>query len=1321
MNRHCCILRFISRNLPFGVLLLLQQTAYSQTEVRTVALFGEEAPGTATGTTFIRDFQYRLPVINDSGRVAFGGVLTGPGVNDTTKYGIWAESRFMNLHMVVRSGDPTVDFPGTMFTDFVPFPSANPTSYGIPVFTKSGNVMFQAITSNPSVPRGIWIAEQFPFLDPTVKAYVNQPTFISPPWESIGDIAPLLRVNDRNEVVFISDVGLLLSNQASQISAVLLGGQTVNIPELGDGVRFGGADNMIVTESGTVGFTGTFSYGGASNNYAIFTSRGGVLNVPFRSTQTLPGIPTGYTLGTFSIITMNRSEQLAFSSRLALGQGLTNSQGIWVVRGTGVEVVAVTGMPVGGDTSVYFAGFAYGLNETGTLHLTDAGAVVFFATLQGTGITVDNNNGVWQWKNGSLQSVVREGDHVPGQDSGVVFSNLAPNFSYPVVNAAGDILVLGSLKGPGITTSNDQCLFLVTRAGDFHIALREGTMIEVRPGDSRRLALIAYAGIGTRGAVSTGHDGRPMIFNNNGEFACLLGFTSFTYDGYFVVNVNKYLPTRRPVKVMHKDITGTLVPVANKEFETGFFYSGNVEDPYSFLQRRTTDDDGILYLDSTMYREGDEFLLVQRAHRESAVKRGHEAVDDDIYSIWYDNLIPDTLGRYTPDSLVNDPGALTTTILGHPTVRINLVVSIEWPAQAEYVNSLVQSIRHASNYLYDVTNGQACLGKVAIYDNKARWEDADIHIYASNLMTPRTKNTGSRTFEGRIALPPKWYGNPSLGPNGIVVEHPLDPNTSVNYRTLIHELGHYVFGFFDEYIDAAGGAIHPNINFGFMDSQYEDAIDPYTSEMSSNATPQYQSTKQFARRGKSCWQYFRDSYTKQYDGLWVEFVVPQNALRPAGIDYVPGPNDVVTTPDVAIDREMVISSTATGSTAAGHLTLLTAGGDVSGKADVTLWKDSFRSIHLGASNDYGWFRFLGADVGDWAFAEYEKNGKYHSLRWAIPPPLLASPSPQGALSDVVDLLPVAGSVRILSAVEFDPGGDAQFIARSTTGFSTAPVIELLQEGIAPSAYTLSGDSMAYRAAITDSLRSTQQFLFRAPDSLGQQFFVFHHHMLVTTDSLTTEIVGEMENIRFEFDSTAGGITEISVLSSGFPPPDGGIPPGQVRVSPVYALYNYPTTEVLAGRVTITYTVLSSTVGAIIYHWQNGWIPLVTLVDTSRSTASAHIDEQGWYAVFLDSASIIINNIGQQFDELPQEIKLHQNYPNPFNPITTIRYSLPKSSQVRLSIFNVLGQHVAVLVDEMQEAGYKSVEFHASQLTSGVYFYRLQAGTFVETKKLLLMK
>jgi hypothetical protein len=86
-----------------------------------------------------------------------------------------------------------------------------------------------------------------------------------------------------------------------------------------------------------------------------------------------------------------------------------------------------------------------------------------------------------------------------------------------------------------------------------------------------------------------------------------------------------------------------------------------------------------------------------------------------------------------------------------------------------------------------------------------------------------------------------------------------------------------------------------------------------------------------------------------------------------------------------------------------------------------------------------------------------------------------------------------------------------------------------------------------------------------------------------------------------------------------------------------------------------------------------------------------------------------------------EFSLAQNYPNPFNPSTTIRYGVPRKSRVLLTVYNTLGQHVATLVEGDQGAGYHEVRFDAAGLSSGVYFYRLQAGDFVSTKKLLLLK
>jgi hypothetical protein len=97
------------------------------------------------------------------------------------------------------------------------------------------------------------------------------------------------------------------------------------------------------------------------------------------------------------------------------------------------------------------------------------------------------------------------------------------------------------------------------------------------------------------------------------------------------------------------------------------------------------------------------------------------------------------------------------------------------------------------------------------------------------------------------------------------------------------------------------------------------------------------------------------------------------------------------------------------------------------------------------------------------------------------------------------------------------------------------------------------------------------------------------------------------------------------------------------------------------------------------------------------------------------------SVGTSDQSSPKAILLNQNFPNPFNPSTTIRYELPKSSVVRLSVFDILGRDVAVLVNERREAGVHEVKFDGSSLASGVFFYRIEAGSFVQTRKLLLVK
>ena len=118
--------------------------------------------------------------------------------------------------------------------------------------------------------------------------------------------------------------------------------------------------------------------------------------------------------------------------------------------------------------------------------------------------------------------------------------------------------------------------------------------------------------------------------------------------------------------------------------------------------------------------------------------------------------------------------------------------------------------------------------------------------------------------------------------------------------------------------------------------------------------------------------------------------------------------------------------------------------------------------------------------------------------------------------------------------------------------------------------------------------------------------------------------------------------------------------------------------------------------------------------------------QLWYQ---DGSRVVLDGFGDappvlsvgDAGGLPTKTVLSQNYPNPFNPTTNIAYSLPNASDVMISIFSMLGERVAILVDERQEAGEHSVAFDGRMLPSGTYFYRLETEGFVETRKMVLLK
>ena len=117
-----------------------------------------------------------------------------------------------------------------------------------------------------------------------------------------------------------------------------------------------------------------------------------------------------------------------------------------------------------------------------------------------------------------------------------------------------------------------------------------------------------------------------------------------------------------------------------------------------------------------------------------------------------------------------------------------------------------------------------------------------------------------------------------------------------------------------------------------------------------------------------------------------------------------------------------------------------------------------------------------------------------------------------------------------------------------------------------------------------------------------------------------------------------------------------------------------------------------------------------------------IDEEG---IVIDSLTLypqgVTTDVTPEGDSRPTSYQIYQNYPNPFNPTTKISYCLPVTGKVVLKVYDMLGREVETLVNEEKQAGVYTQEFNASSLASGVYFYKIQAGSFSDTHKMILLK
>jgi len=124
------------------------------------------------------------------------------------------------------------------------------------------------------------------------------------------------------------------------------------------------------------------------------------------------------------------------------------------------------------------------------------------------------------------------------------------------------------------------------------------------------------------------------------------------------------------------------------------------------------------------------------------------------------------------------------------------------------------------------------------------------------------------------------------------------------------------------------------------------------------------------------------------------------------------------------------------------------------------------------------------------------------------------------------------------------------------------------------------------------------------------------------------------------------------------------------------------------------------------------------VGVGQMTNTTHKMQVGFWNAYYQA---VIVNVEDEEAGLPMTYKLEQNYPNPFNPSTIIKFAVPERSMVQIKIYDILGSEIVTLVNEEMEMGWYEKVFNASGYASGMYIYRMQAGDYISTKKMLLVK
>ncbi|MBU0984854.1 MAG: T9SS type A sorting domain-containing protein [candidate division Zixibacteria bacterium] len=763
---------------------------------------------------------------------------------------------------------------------------------------------------------------------------------------------------------------------------------------------------------------------------------------------------------------------------------------------------------------------------------------------------------------------------------------------------------------------------------------------------------------------------------------------------------------------------------------------------------------------------GDTLKIAKHIHSQPAVK--HPGLLSTAYSIHLDN------GEFDPDGLLSFDTlelGVFDVVLNHTEIRHNLVASVEWEASFAYLDALEENFRYMSNHLYDISDGQLRLDTVMIYDHREQWDGADMRVHATNNIRASAYVGGmySAINDWAIYMPRKAFFSDVDRRNNTDIDPLPMVDVSGDYRTKAHEFGHYALSFYDEYMlfDGINYVDDPNLrclafplsNYGFMDHQFEQ-FGEKSSEMSSAYRYEFdpcQNTMQWGYNHSSCW----DQLEAAFEDIWGADNVYAPILKPDASDETehhhltvsnifPGPNDDISNLDYNVGDQIsfpVAPQPQEQDFSNVHIKII--GTYFPENAAVELVNNpltvSEQLINQGAPSNAGQMWILG--VYDPTYWILTSIGRVEEL---FPRALSSSQvrsnwqyglvQSSGAVDSIeIEMKEVHGYYPLICEATLLTDS-VLFAFAAEQMFSEVPSMTLYPDGQISSSHDLTAGTNSYSASIGDSLSYSGSMITWAVDDSSAQFFFPMDYRIFEPDysDPIIDINGPSNQSRYLIDTQNEDIEKIMVLSSPYSVIRTGLDPNAVQAGETHCLSVYPTREIQASSIAIRYSDVDLKVGdqslgdestLEMYHWggvTQGWQAIGgSVVDTARNEVWAPFTNTGTYAAFTTNIITDVED-DEHGDILPYRFELSQNYPNPFNPVTTIEYSLPQRSSVKIDIFNLLGQKVRTLVDREESAGSYTITWDGTSTTgeavsTGVYFYRFQTDDHVETKKMLLLK